>query len=117
VRAGPTVCAREIINGLDCAAEIAGYAVKFFHAIDAAKAAPAVLETPAPPPTPAAPDLSTVKSVQAALASLHFAIKVDGDAGPETQDVIKAFRAIVGLPAGTEADDATKAALAKALAL
>lgn len=60
-------------------------------------------------------DLKTVEGVQAALKALQFAIAVDGDAGPQTKRVVRAFQAIAGTPATGALDDATTAALVRTL--
>lgn len=71
---------------------------------------------PAPQPTSPAADLSTIKRVQAALAALKFKLDVDGQTGPETEGVLGSFQTIAGLPVTKAPDDATKAAIRKALA-
>jgi hypothetical protein len=84
--------AREIINGLDCAAEIAGYAVKFSHAIEAGtKAAASALATPSPQVAKPSIDLKPfAQAVDTALRAFQAAagLAVDGDPGPDTRDAL-----------------------------
>ncbi len=66
---------------------------------------------------PGAVDLSTVRGVQQALQALGIDPgPVDGLAGPLTAAAVAAFQAASGLPATGEVDEATRAALAAALA-
>ncbi len=118
-QASDWVNARRIINGLDCAAKIAGYAVHFRDALVAAgyvpTDAPAVHGEPSPAAAPPS-DLSTVEGVQRALNALGFHVVVDGEWGPETEAAVKGFQFRERLVTDGDAGPLTKAALAKALA-
>ena len=64
---------------------------------------------------PADHDVKTPLGLQNALASLHFALSCDGQLGPETEGVIQTVQVLSGLKATGAADDATQAAILKAL--
>lgn len=68
----------------------------------------------AAPQKPSA-DIATTSGLQAALAALHFEIDVDGQLGSQTEGVIQSFQIIAGLKPTAAADDATRAAILKAL--
>lgn len=70
----------------------------------------------APRPCAGGPDLHTIEGCQGALKALHFDIVVDGEAGPQTAAVVRAFRTIAGLPPGGAIDDGLRTALGKVLA-
>jgi N-acetyl-anhydromuramyl-L-alanine amidase AmpD len=73
---------------------------------------PADLQTPA---DPARHDLTTTLGVQNALHSMHFDVACDGQIGPETEAVVASFQTIAGLKSTGGNDDATRAAIQKAL--
>ena len=60
-------------------------------------------------------DLTTTIGVQDALHSLHFGLSCDGQIGPETEAVIASFQTIAGIKPTGRIDDATRAAIQKAL--
>jgi hypothetical protein len=64
---------------------------------------------------PATHDLTTTIGVQDALHSLHFDLSCDGQIGPETEAVIVSFQAIAGIKPTGGIDEATRAAIQKAL--
>lgn len=80
------VHAREIINGLDCAAEIAGCAAKFSRAIEAGTKAAA----PAPVAKPSVDLKPFARVVDTALRAFQAeaGLAVDGDPGPDTRDAL-----------------------------
>jgi Putative peptidoglycan binding domain len=76
---------------------------------------PTVWEPGDPAKARATPDPSTTRGLQSALAALRFKIGVDGQIREGTEGVLQSFQIIAGLPPTKVADDATKAALLKAL--
>ena len=108
------VHAREIINGLDCAAQIAVYYEHFLTALNAGGYAGQGRPAPI---TPLSFDLSDAKGLQGALKALGYRVTVDGEDGPETEAAVKAFQAHEGgLAVDGAAGEKTQAALRKALA-
>ena len=115
--------ARRIINGMDCAPAIAGYAEDFLGSLKAggwAKCVVADLKSagagePAanPPiaPLPSLPDVTTIGGLQQALKMLGYRITVDGDYGPETRQAVTSFQMHAGIVADGMAGAQTEAKL------
>jgi putative chitinase len=112
--------ARRIINGMDCAPAIAGYAEDFLGSLKAggwAECVGAGLNAGEPatnPPIatlPSLPDVTTIGGLQQALKMLGYRITVDGDYGPETRQAVTSFQMHAGIVADGMAGAQTEAQL------